>query len=239
MQRLAGAHELLDGPLDDVDELAGNLRDLGRVNRWLFGSSLSIRAVDALLGGTDPAVRARIVDVGTGAADIPLALLAHAERAGRTLEVVGVDSRAEVIEAARRLEPGLADRAGLSLVVSDGRSLPFDDRSFDLAHTSLVLHHLEPDDAVALLRELRRVSTLGVVINDVLRSRLALFGARALAAVASRNRLSRNDGPLSVRRAYTEPEIVGLLARAGLRPMARLRDPFRHRIAIAARPAEP
>ena len=39
MRRLAGAHELLDGPLDDEAALRGNLRDLGRINRWLGGTA--------------------------------------------------------------------------------------------------------------------------------------------------------------------------------------------------------
>ncbi len=34
------------------------------------------------------------------------------------------------------------DTDGLELHVGDGRSLPFPDRSFDVAHCSLVLHHL-------------------------------------------------------------------------------------------------
>ena len=47
MDRLADAVELLDGPLDDQATLAGNLRDLARVNRWLGGASLSGPAIDA------------------------------------------------------------------------------------------------------------------------------------------------------------------------------------------------
>ena len=37
MDRRTDATELLDGPLDDPAALAGNLRDLRRVNRWLGG----------------------------------------------------------------------------------------------------------------------------------------------------------------------------------------------------------
>ena len=42
MERLAGAQELLDGPLDDPATLAGNLRDLRRANALLGGVRLSL-----------------------------------------------------------------------------------------------------------------------------------------------------------------------------------------------------
>lgn len=231
MKRAANAPELLDGPLDDPVELAANLRDLRRVNRWLFGARLSIRAVRTVRPVDRRVVR--LLDVGTGSADIPLALLADAGCRGRALEVVAVDGRAEVIDAARTLDPALDRTAGLTLEVSNGRSLPFDDNAFDVAHASLVVHHLEPDEAVSLLAEMRRVATV-VVVNDIVRSRRVWLGASILARIATRNRLSRNDAPLSVRRAYTEPELRLMLRAAGLDPTRSRWDPLRHRVAIAA-----
>jgi ubiquinone/menaquinone biosynthesis C-methylase UbiE len=240
MERLADSPELLDGPLDDRAALIGNLRDLRRSNRLIGGTHLSRRALYALLAGREwPADRAiSLVDVGTGAADIPAALIADAARRGRRLQAVAVDSRAEVLDAAVALDPSLSAVAGLTFRVSDGRTLPFEDRTFDVAHASLVLHHLEPDAAVAFLAELRRVARVGVIVNDLLRSRLTWLGAVLLSRVATRNRLSRNDAPLSARRAYTEAELDRLLDAAGLESVARFRGLARHRIAIAARPRD-
>jgi ubiquinone/menaquinone biosynthesis C-methylase UbiE len=231
MERLAHALELLDGPLDDPATLAGNLRDLRRINRLLGGVALSRRAVDRLLDGQ---VAATLVDVGTGGADIPVALLADARRRGRSLAITAIDSRPEVLAAAGLARPGLADVAGLTLQVSDGRALPYPDGSFDVAHSSLVLHHLEPDEAVALLREMARVATVGVVVNDLSRARIHLLGARLITTLLTRNRFTRFDGPLSVRRAYTAREMEALVARAGLRVVAQIDGFFGHRYAIAA-----
>ena len=232
MERLAGVEELLDGPLDDLDELAGNLRDLRRVNRVL-GVRLSRIAIDRLV---PPAEALTLVDVGTGGADIPVSLLAEAARRGQTLHVTGIDSRAEVIEAAQLAWPAVGRVAGLELVVGDGRSLPFPDRSFDVAHSSLVVHHLEPADAVALLREMARVARTGIVVNDLVRSRLGVLGAWLLSRLATRNRMSRNDAPLSARRAYTRDELRSLVEKAGLRIEAEVGGLVGHRVAIAAVP---
>jgi len=235
MPRLAHASELLDGPLDDPAALAGNLRDLARVNRWLGGARLSATALETLTGAA--AARGQAVtflDVGTGGADIPLALVRDWRRRGRRLDATGVDDRVEVIAAARLATPEL-DRRGLRLVVADGRALPWPDDAFDVVHCSLVLHHLDERGAVALLREMGRVAARGVVVNDLARGRLAWLGAWLLAHACTRNRYTRHDAPLSVRRAWSLGEARALLAVAGLRPVAELRGVAGHRWAIAAR----
>jgi ubiquinone/menaquinone biosynthesis C-methylase UbiE len=234
MRRLAGVPELLDGPLDDPAALRGNLRDLVRVNRWLGGTRLSARAVDVLLDGR--LAPQQLLDVGTGAADIPVSLIARARRSGRVLKVTALDSRPEVMDAARAIDPRLDGWPGLDLVVADGATLPWDDRSFDAVHASLVLHHLEPPEAVEFLREARRIARRGVVVNDLVRARHHAVLARLLAGVATRNRYTRHDAPLSVRRAYTRLELRALLASAGLQPVYEAVGLLGHRVAIAAIP---
>jgi len=237
VDRLTNAEELLDGPLDDPAALAGNLRDLRRLNRALGGVRISRLAVDRLLSAAPTNLDARttsILDVGTGGADIPVALLADARRRGRQLEVVATDVHPEVLDAARVARPALAHVPGLALDVADGRSLPHPDRSFDIAHASLVVHHFPPDDAVTLLAEMARVARLGIVINDLDRRRRHWLGALLVGHLLTRNRYTRRDAPLSVRRAYTPAEMRELLARAGLRPVGQFGGFVGHRYAIAA-----
>jgi ubiquinone/menaquinone biosynthesis C-methylase UbiE len=234
MERLGNTLEHLDGPLGERATLAGNLRDLRRVNRFLGGTSLSRRAIDALVLPGAAARTIRLLDIGTGAADIPVALLASWRAAGRELEVTAIDSRPEVIAAASE-QFGLANVAGLHLAVADGLELPFEAGAFDIAHASLVLHHLEPAAAVGLLREMRRVTSVGVVVNDLARGGLAWFGAWLLAHLATGNAFTRHDAPLSVRRAYTVAEARALFERARLVPVVEIRGFAGHRWAMAAR----
>jgi ubiquinone/menaquinone biosynthesis C-methylase UbiE len=231
MERLTDAVELLDGPLDDPAVLAGNLRDLRRINRWLGGVRLSAAAIEALAAHR---AELSLLDVGTGGGDIPLALLGWAERRGRRLTVVGIDSRPEVIAAARLADPRRAGTDRLELQVGDGRSLPYPDRSFDVAHASLVLHHLGPPAAMELLREMARVARLGVVVNDLHRGRLGLIGAWLVGHLLTANRYTRHDAPLSVRRAYRADEMTDLLRAVGLTPVRTIRGAFGQRYAIAA-----
>lgn len=230
MRRAADAPELLDGHLDDPETLRDNLRDMGRANRFTGGTVLSIRAIEALAPRKQPL---SVLDVGTGGADIPLALLADRKLRERPVTVTAVDSRPEVLDAARAARPGLDEVDGLRLEVADGHALPYPGDAFGVAHASLVLHHLEPADAVRFLRELARVAQEGVVVNDLARHRFTILGAWLLARACSRNRYTHHDAPLSARRSYTLDEAVGLLVAAGLRPVYSA-ELLGHRWAIAA-----
>jgi ubiquinone/menaquinone biosynthesis C-methylase UbiE len=231
MERRTDAVELLDGPLDDAAALTANLRDLRRINDRLGGVSLSAPAIEALAAHRDELT---LLDVGTGGADIPLALIGLASAAGRRLTIVAIDSRPEVLSAAVLAWPAVATTAGLELHVGDGRSLPYPDRSFDVVHASLVVHHLGADDAGGLLREMARVSRLGVVINDLERSWRGWIGAWLLGHLLTRNRYTRHDAPLSVRRAYRADEMATMLRDAGLTPVRTLRGAWGQRYAMAA-----
>jgi ubiquinone/menaquinone biosynthesis C-methylase UbiE len=215
LPRVSGAVERLDAPGTAPDAVRGSLDDLARINRLFRGTRLTLAAV-ADLGPVGSAL-----DVGCGGGEIAEALA----RAG--LDVVAVDASPAIAALARERHPGLDVRVG------DLRGLLFDDGAVDVAACSLVLHHLEPPDAVRALRELRRVARAGVVVNDLVRTRLGLLGAHAVSRLLTRNPVTRHDAVLSVRRAYTCAELLALVREAGLEPV-RVRRALGYRVAVAA-----
>ena len=100
----------------------------------------------------------------------------------------------------------------------------------------MVLHHLPSDEAILLLREMSRVARLGVVVNDLDRTRLGWIGAWLIGHLLTGNRYTRQDAPLSVLRSYRVGEMKGLMRKAGLTPVRTERRAFRQRYAIAAVP---
>jgi SAM-dependent methyltransferase len=228
VERQAGAAELLDGPLDPL-QLAGNLDDLARFNRR--GSELSW----ALLRRLEPsATTVSLLDVGTGGADIPRDLLRRAEAAGLDLKVTATELRPEIADIARSRSAGIAN---LDIALAEADTLDFPDDAFDVVHSSLLMHHLEPQAAVGLLLEMRRVARRGVIVNDLDRRRRWWVVARLLGLVATRNAYTRNDAPLSVARAYRADEITAMAAVAKLREIERLwaRPPYRYGLAFVRR----
>ena len=63
---------------------------------------------------------------------------------------------------------------------------------------------------------MHRLARRGFVVNDLVRGRAGYATAWLTSRLFTRNRLTRHDAPLSVLRAYTPPELEGLLARAGI-----------------------
>jgi Methyltransferase domain len=213
LPRAAGARELLDGPVPPRD-LARSLGDVARLNGVFGGRLVTLRHVRRLLARLPPDRAVTVLDLGTGSADIPRALVRWARRAGRSLRVIALDLDAATLSVARRTTAGYPE---ITFVRADALALPFRPGAVDLAISALTLHHLEPAAAAACLAAMDEVARAGLVVNDLTRSRAALvlvwLATRALAC----GRLSRHDGPLSVKRAYTPDEVRGLCARAGLR----------------------
>lgn len=204
MSSRTDAVELLDSGSLSMSEVEQNLADLARLNRLPGGTATSVDGVRRLLGRRRDA---RILDAGTGSGDMPLAF------ARRTWRSVGVDLNPDVLPIARRTT---AHEPLIEIVEADARALPFDDGAFDVAHCSLLVHHLEPDEVVRALRELSRVAREGVVINDLRRGIWPLCATWASITAFGRSRVTRHDGLISVRRAYTLDELDLLLADAGL-----------------------
>ncbi len=204
MQRIV-ARELMDDPVESLAELEGNLRDIAFANAVFNGARPVLRAVRAS-GATS------VLDVGSGLADIPLALVRDARRRGTEMRVTCLDHSEQMLALARK---ATRDDPWLDFVHGEGEALPYPDDAFDVAMCNLALHHFEPPAAERLLRELRRVSKVTPVMCDLYRSRLAYLASRLWTTVATRNRLTRHDGPLSVRRSYTPLEAVALARSAG------------------------
>ena len=198
-------HELLDAADLDPTDLRTNLREMAMLNRLPGGVGDSVRLVTSLLDGRPDAT---VLDIGAGSGDFARRLLRK-----RQAQVLVWDSRDEVLAIARR---NLANTNHVKFLKADVRALPLSDDAVDVAHASLLLHHLDPEDAVMALREMARVSRAGVVINDLRRGRLAFLMTAAPVLALTRGRYTRNDGVLSARRAYTLAELDAMAAQAGL-----------------------
>ncbi len=227
--RLENAAERLDEPGHDPAELAGSLDQVAAVNRWLGGTRAVLRELDAL---APPGAPTAVLDIGTGSADIPLAVVRHARRTGRDVAILATDVHPQVVAiAAARTACEPAIRVG----TADARALPFPDEAFDVALLSLTLHHFDGDEQRRVLREAARVARRAVIVNELERNTPNWIGARLLALTLWRgNRITRHDGPISVLRAFRPDELLAAARDAGLDVVA-LRRRFFYRLVMVAR----
>jgi ubiquinone/menaquinone biosynthesis C-methylase UbiE len=194
--------ELLDTDSGTPLEVAGSLADLRMLNRYFGG----VRTTAALLTQVATLRKLREVswlDVAGGAGDVAALTAESLRRAGITSHAVVLDRSLSHLNGTH------------SNICGDALALPFGDGSFDIVGSTLFAHHLDPDDLVRFVREGLRVARHALVINDLIRHPLhwALASAGRL---IYRSRLTRHDGPASVRRAYTVEEMRSILERAGV-----------------------
>ncbi len=208
----SGEQEWMDLPGQDPTLLSTMFTDLQRVNRWLGGSWITTRGLDRIFREHPVDEAVTILDVASGSGDIPRAISGWARRRKRTVSIVATDINPVVLGLAHRNDA----TENLYLVTADAMQLPFADDAVDVAACSFFLHHLDPPDVVAALREMRRVSRGTVLINDMVRGWPSFAGAWLFSRVFTRNPISRHDAPLSARRSYTRAELREMAAAAGL-----------------------
>jgi ubiquinone/menaquinone biosynthesis C-methylase UbiE len=233
MPRADNAVEMLDRPAALAD-LRESLSDVSRLNALFGGRRVTLIHVERLLSGLPAGRPLTVLDVGTGGADIPRALVRWARRAGRRLRVFALDRDLPTLRVARGLGAGYPE---IVLVQGDALALPVRLASVDVVISALTLHHLEPEAAARALAEMDAAARRGLVVNDLVRSRTAYRVVWLATRLLARNRMSRHDGPLSVRRAYAAGELRALCEKAGLFDARIFRYPllFRHCV-VRAKP---
>lgn len=189
------------------------LRGLERINRWSGSARILWPAIRALAGriGDGPL---RLLDLATGAGDVPLRLWHKARRAGMAMEIEGCDRSPTAIAHARR--EAAARKAEVRFFEWDALAdrLP---EGHDVLTCSLFLHHLEEQQAVDFLARMAAAARRLVLINDLRRSRSGLLLALAATRILTRSPVVHVDGPNSVLAAFTPDEMLHLAKRAGLK----------------------
>jgi ubiquinone/menaquinone biosynthesis C-methylase UbiE len=234
--------ELIDTGEPTQAEFAETFRDIARVNRFLGGTRAVLHGLDDLMAALppEPARPVRVLDIATGAADIPRALVRAARRGrwgARRLEILATDNHPTVLALAAQIVSPTA-YPEITIAPADAFVLPYPDQTFDIALCSLAFHHFGPDGCVRALREMARVTRVGFVVNDLRRDRVARLLIFLLTRIVSRNRLTHHDAPLSVLRAYTLPEYAQMAGRAGI-PWCDVRPAPLFRAVLVARHQKP
>ncbi|MBX3357775.1 MAG: methyltransferase domain-containing protein [Phycisphaeraceae bacterium] len=236
--------EMMDDPDLPPEKLEFALRSIRTLNRYLGGTSALLRHLEAWSRRWPRAGEASpisVLDVGTGSADIPLAVAAWADRVGVDVRVTAIDINERVLEVARRqiAAAGREDRISLRRVDAYRLMDHYEPGSFDYVHAGLMLHHFQHLEVLTLLRIMDRLASRGMVWNDLVRSPLNLAVARVL--VAGRDELIRHDAIASVRAGFVRSEVLDFARRLDL-TYCRYRSCFAGRFTLAgekpsARPA--
>ena len=227
--------ELMDEPEASRDDLAVSLRFIRFVNRRLGGTSSAVRVLDRWAkerGAAWPRDRPiRVLDIGTGSADIPVAMDAWAKRHRRAVEIDAIDLHPTTLDLAREY---VGERENIHLRPLDALKLMdhYEPGSFDVVHAGMFLHHLPDLEVMTVLRIMQRLARHGMIWNDLARRTLARIGVRTLVALTpGLPRMARHDAVVSVEAGFTRREAVELAQRVGWEEI-RYRDVLFHRFVL-------
>lgn len=207
--------ELMDDPACDLAMLERTYERFGLVNavvsghravyrRWIR-PRLRRRAAVGDVG--------RMLDVGTGGADLPRRVLRWARADRLPLEVVAIDPDERAIGFARRRPAA----TGLELRAVSTRDLVDAGDWFDVVVSNHVLHHLTGQELGALLADSERLMAPGgvAVHGDIERTRYGYaafwLGTLPFEPNLLRGSFIRPDGLTSIRRSHTAPELAAVL----------------------------
>lgn len=204
--------EMIDRPGCDPALVREELQLLARTNERLGGHQLVLHYVQRLLDSARLA-SLNILDLATGAADIPRAIVAWARQRRLPITITAVDGNPIVLGMAADLCRGWPE---IRLEQQDIVRLPYAANSFDLVLCSLALHHFSWSDGVTILRSMQEVARTGCLVNDLRRNRLAIWAAELLAHTVIRSSVFREDAPKSCRAAFTVRELGAMAQEAGL-----------------------
>jgi SAM-dependent methyltransferase len=213
--------ELLDQGLGTLADVRANLNEMWRLNCYTGG-------VSALLSHLLPRLKhanghIRIADLGTGSARLLLYLARWSRQHDMLLESYGLDVSARNLRIARE---NANDQAGIYLLQADGLALPFAPNSVDYVVSTLLLHHLEPDALITLLRHTFERARCGIIMSDITRAALSQIGFRLIQPVIAPHPMTLHDGIVSIQRAYTPDELRDLAQQAGLGQVRIYRHPL-------------
>lgn len=217
--------EWMDAPDADPVLLHKSLAFIRRINSLLGYTRATLHHLEAFSRSWRPTETIRIIDLATGSADIPRAILRWADRRKFDVRVVGVDLHPKTAAEAAR-----ASESRLRIVRADVLDLPFADGSFDYAITNMFLHHLVDSQVVTVLKNMSRVARRGVIAADLLRNRRAYAWIVLFTLLA--NPMVRHDARVSVAQAFSPAEVMALRDAAGLSFASYYRH-FGHRFVLA------
>ena len=219
-RRVRGS-EFFDDPARDDALARRSLADVARANHWFGGTSAVMAEIRPFLeSAAQSGAPLTLLDVGTGAGDIPERARAEARRHHVTLTTIGLEIT-QALAAASRPRTGTA-------LVGNALALPIADHSVDIVTCSQLLHHFDETGARQAVCELHRVARAGVIVADIRRTWAAAGGVWLASWALGFHPVSRHDGVVSVLRGFRAHELAKVVCDAvGQLPLIRDRRGFR------------
>lgn len=154
-----------------------------------------------------------VLDVGAGSGEFLRMIAKFARKQKRKADLFGLELNKRSAQAI--LEESKEFRE-IKSIRGDALELPFKANSFDYAVCSLFTHHFTDENIVKILREMARVAGQKIFVIDLHRHKMAHFSYQIFCAAFRISPLVREDGSLSILRAFIPDDLERLAETAKL-----------------------
>jgi len=199
--------EFLDSKDCDPQLAYSSYRLMKWVNRFGGGTKAvgDYLATEISRDGSSRSIR--ILDIGSGTCDIPLAILKWACKKSQKIEFTCLETN----ETALHIAAENIKRSGFDAIeLKDESIFEFNCwKEFDYAIGSMFFHHFQDEQILNLIEKLRSYVLKSILINDLRRNLVNYASCRVLACSFSKG--LRHDVLLSIRKGFKSEELYRLL----------------------------
>lgn len=196
--------ELMDDFSLEGEELGEALDKISRINQLLGGNQLTLDGVKSLLAKVDPSKPFTVVDIGCGNGNMLRMLAEYARKNNILLNFIGIDANTFTINYAQTQSQKYPNIDYLCVDIFDSN---FKTLKYDIVLCTLTLHHFTNEKIIDLITILNNNATIGIVINDLHRNKLAYTLYKTICFVFRLNNMLREDGLLSILKGFKKNEL--------------------------------
>ena len=216
--------ELMDDFSVDGKLLHESLDSLANINKWLGGNLVTLNGLKKVLKKLDKNKPLTILDMGCGNGDMMREVAKFGKKSGYNFTLIGIDANQNTIDYAKELSVNYPE---ISYLNQDVFSEEFQNIQYDLVLATLFLHHFSEDDIVKLLASILKKASLGIVVNDLNRNKIAYYLFSFL-CLFIKNKMTKEDGLISVLRAFKKADLERITEKLNAKSTIQWKWAFRY-----------
>ncbi len=230
LSRRSTEAEIMDTAVTTFAEFDECLRQIEAVNNLTLGYRPVLSWLKERLPSVSSEVSLTIIDIGCGRGEMLRQIWSWTKKQKINVNLTGIDINPWSTASAEKSTP---KNMGIYYKTSDIFEMNTTEK-YDFIISTHFTHHLGNDELIRFLQWMDSHALQGWFINDLHRHKAPYLFIKYILSILPINKMSRNDGPLSVARAFTADEWQKILQQAGI-PSAQFSIrwffPFRYGIA--------
>ncbi|GGE28545.1 methyltransferase domain-containing protein [Psychroflexus planctonicus] len=207
MQLVSTRHRsLLPEIMDEFDfdgkELEKVLKNIDQINVALGGNRVTIDGIQQFIR-QHPQEEYTIVDVGCGSGASLRKLAKWAKNQPQQFQFIGIDANPECIRIAQKASKEIEN---LNFECMNVFSTAFEKIQVDVFISTLTMHHFKDKELLQLMKRLQQQAKIGMVINDLQRSKTAYYLFKLYGLFFIRSKIAKHDGLISILRGFKKTD---------------------------------